>query len=358
MKTLYTYICAIFLMSFTLPVLAQNYSSNQVSQFADCLFKWTTTRKAEYRFEAEDLCNGAKKPIVCDEFSHILSKKDNPNAETQESYELETYLNNIEKQVNKGKITISYSGIAKVSQNDIIFNSRASKKDLQKIEFYSCKIKVSGNIQHESNELFYVYDRKIAKIGNYEKKGGKVVVDFDDFINDFETIGFSYNFGMHFPVGASFNYSPEDIPFMISLDIGINLDNDKYIIDKVQMKDIMNYERNKKILNPKFFLTVSPQFHLKYFAIGCGVGFLWMDGSKETASYKYSNANGSFVSSGHSSVTNDAYKIKPMIRPIVKGFIPLRSDELYLSVNVGYDLVFGYKDKNGINVGIGLQWEM
>ena len=45
------------------------------------------------------------------------------------------------------------------------------------------------------------------------------------------------------------------------------------------------------------------------------------------------------------------------LRPVAKAFIPLSSDELFLSVSVGYDLVFGYKEKNGINFGLGVHWE-
>lgn len=348
-----------------MPVMAQNYSTGQVLQFANCLSKWTSTRRPEYRFEAEELCNGSKKAIVCDEFSHILTKKDNPNAPLQKSYELETYLNNIGKQVTNGTINITYTDIKRIAKDEIVLESNISEKDLRQTEFYSCKILVTGDIQHESSELFYVYKNKIAKIGTYEKKQGKVVIDFDDFINDYETIGFSYNYGKNFPIGGSFNYSLEEVPFMISVDFGINLDGDKYIIDKVEMKDIMNYNRTKKRLDPRFFLTVTPQFYIKYFAIGCGAGFLWLDGTEETANYTYtsssssgSNASVSVISSGGGQTSITSYMLKPMIRPVAKGFIPLRSDELYLSISVGYDLVFGYKEKNGFNFGLGLQWEL
>ncbi len=361
---LYFYVA--FLSFAVIPAIAQDYSSNQVSQFANCLSKWTATHRAEYRFEAEDLCNGSKKAIVNDEFSHILRRKTNPNAPLQKSYELQTYLNNIEKQVNQGNINITYRDIKNVAKNEITFESKISEKDLKLTEFYTCKIRVTGTIQHESNELFYVYKNKIAKIGTYEKRQGKVVVDFDDFLNDYETIGFSYNYGKNFPIGGSLNYSLEAIPFMISVDFGINLDDDKYIVDEVKMEDIMNYERTKKELDPKFYLTVTPQFYLKYFAVGCGIGILWMDGTESSASYAYTsnsfsgeNISSSTSSSiGQISTSNSSMMIKPMIRPVAKGFIPLNSDGLYLSMNISYDFIFGYKDKNGFSFGIGLQWEL
>lgn len=365
MKQLLTFLCFSILSIVTIPVIAQEYSAGQVSQFANCLSKWTSTHREEYRFEAEDLCNGPKKPIVNDELSHILTKKANPQAPLQKNYELDTYLNNIGSLLKNGAINIAYTNITKVSKDEIIFETKISEKDLNMTELYSCNIQVTGDILHNSKELFYVYKHKITKIGKYEKRGGKVVVDFDDFINDYETIGFTYNYGENFPVGGSFNYSLEDAPFMFSVDFGVNFDNDKYITDKVEMKDIMNYKRKRKEMDPKFFVTVTPQFYLKYFAIGCGVGALCMYGNVEEAEYSYTSntisssniTSTSSTSYGGSSDNNDLL-FKPMIRPVAKGFIPLRSDELYLSISVGYDLVFGYTDKNGINFGLGLQWEL
>lgn len=354
MKKFIKYLYAIILSIITIPAVAQDYSVGPVLQFANSISKWTSTHRDEFRFEAEDLCNGSKKAIVNDDFSHILTKRNNPNAPLQKSYELETYLNNIGNQVSKGTINITYTNISEVSKKDIVFESKISDKDLGLTELYSCKIKVTGDIQHESNELFYVYKNKIAKIGKYEKKNGKVVVKFDDFINDYETIGISYNYGKYFPVGISVNYSPENIPFMISVDVGVNFDKDKYVIDRVEMKDIMNFNRTKKVYDPQFFLTVTPQLYLKYFAIGCGAGIMMMDGTEETANYEYASSS----LSGNAIETGSGILVKPMIRPVIKGFIPLNDDDLFLSVSVGYDYVFGYKEKNGINFGVGIQLEL
>ena len=119
MKRLQTIFCTILLATIGTHLSAQEYAMTQVSQFANYLSKWSSTQRAEYRFQAEELCNGTKKAIVSDEFSHIINKKDNPNAPVQKSYELETYLNNIGKQVNKGTINISYSNIKKVAKKDL-----------------------------------------------------------------------------------------------------------------------------------------------------------------------------------------------------------------------------------------------
>lgn len=360
MKRIKTLCCIIMMATICTHLSAQEYAMTQMTQFANYLSKWTSTQRYEYRFKAEELCNGIKKAIVSDEFSHIINKREYPNAPRQKNYELETYLNNIGKLVNKGVINIAYSNIKKVSKNDIVINSKISEKDLLLTEFYGDKIQVTGAIQHEAYELFYIYKDKIAKIDVYEKSRGKVVVEFDDFLNDYEGIGFSYNYGKNFPIGGSFNYSFADTPFMLSVDFGVNLDGDKYIIDKVEMKDIVNYNRSKKILDPRFFLTITPQFYMKYFALGCGVGLLWMDGTEETAYYSSTTNTGSTsitVSGGNTTEGTSALLFKPMIRPVAKAFIPLNSEDFFLSVSVGYDFIFGYKDKNGINFGLGFHWE-
>ena len=89
-----------------------------------------------------------------------------------------------------------------------------------------------------------------------------------------------------------------------------------------------------------------------------------MDGTEETANYAYTSSTTSSGSvsvtvsgSGSQSVADNYIMLKPMIRPVAKGFIPL-SDEFWISLSVGYDLIFGYKEKNGLSFGLGIQWEL
>ena len=91
MKRLKTMFCTILFATIGTHASAQEYAMSQVTEFADCLSKWTSTQRTEYRFQAEDLCNGAKKAIVSDEFSHIINKKDKPNDPHTKSYENERY---------------------------------------------------------------------------------------------------------------------------------------------------------------------------------------------------------------------------------------------------------------------------
>lgn len=119
----------------------------------------------------------------------------------------------------------------------------------------------------------------------------------------------------------------------------------------------MNYKRTRKILDPKFYVTATPSLYFRYVSVGCGVGVLYMSGKEEKSSSSYSSSlSGGISSSGYSSTTQECTKLNFMLRPVIKGFIPVSEDYLDIVVNIGYDYVFGYKEKNGLNFGIGVQF--
>lgn len=331
-----------------------NWNMNCVEQFTGRVSSWLETNDIEYRISAESTCSGKISTRVTDDLVEYLAIRNNQIG-IDGSYTLDSYLNSLAKEMLSNTVYVKYS-------RPVFVNPSLIDKPNNKVDHYVCDVSlmIGSSINKSVKSLFYVVDGKISKIGKYLiTENNKVSVDYSDFINDYETIGFSYSYGKHFPVGGSFNYSLEEIPFMLSVDFGVNLDGDKYVIDKVTITNIMNYEREKRTLDPKFFLTVTPQLYLKYFAIGCGVGFMYMDGTVETASRENTPSSGNesvSVSTGGSTSSTDLM-FKPMIRPVVKGFIPL-TDEFYLSLSAGYDMVFGYKDKNGFNVGLGFQWEL
>lgn len=345
-----------------------------VQRFGNNLKYWCSSKKIMYRLEAQRLCT--EECRVNNEIIQDFVKNSGLNPTKLDSYVIPNYLNAFETALGKGDVIINIHNVRIIPLSEQersygISNTKQIRKYADECTAVSCDFSVSGALNYYIKELYYIRKGKIIRIKPREEvidqRTGqtKIKVDYSDlFINNYETMGFSFNYGQHFPIGVSFNYSLEEVPFMLSVDLGINLDEDKYIIDKVNMKDIMNYERTKKVLDSKFFLTVTPQVYFKYLAIGCGIGFLYMDGTEETTNYSTTsnltsnteNSNSTIVASGGSS-SMSATVLKPMIRPIIKGFIPL-SDEFYLSVSAGYDLIFGYKENNGFNFGIGIQWEL
>ena len=138
--------------------------------------------------------------------------------------------------------------------------------------------------------------------------------------------------------------------FMASIDLGFNLDNKKYSTTYNDYIDQNNYSIKTEILDPQYFMSITPHFYLKYFAIGCGIGYFELDKETEIDT-KTGNGTSSSISGSSSSELTGYF----MIRPSIKGFIPI-NDNLSLSLNAGYDYAFSFKECNGFNFGLGLQW--
>jgi len=330
---------------------AQSAAESVVRSFGDNMLSWTQTGYLIYHKNLIRLSNGEKKVRVYDELSSYLFNKYNYD----EANELDSYLNCLEKEMSAG-ITVRYSNFRKVS------NDALTVYDANGLEFIACDINVTGTINRTFKDLFYIRKGKISKIDKYEtvedKETGKrkVRVDLSDLAYDnYETIGLTYNYSKHFPIGGSIYYAWESVPILLSFDFGYSNENTEYIIDKVDMTDIMNYKRVKKTLDPKYYMTITPHAYFKYFAVGCGFGALIMEGKEETAEYHYTSSSNGSGSIGNGWETNCSVS-KFMIRPTVKGFIPLDDDDIWsIVVSAGYDCVFGYKDKNGFNVGLGVK---
>lgn len=345
-------ILTIVLLSVVLPAKVKASSEDIVRNFGENMQSWAQTGSLKYHKTLKRLCTGKIKVWVYNDFSSYLFKKyDYPEG----SKDLESYLNCLEKEISSG-INIRFSDFKKVPSYEL------SVDNTNGYEFIACDITVSGSINHNSKDLFYVYNGKIAKIDKYEEEQyengkKKVHVDFSNMAMDdyCETWGLTYNYSKHFPIGGSILYAPESWPVLFSIDFGYNSEKTNYIIDKVEMEDIMNYKRTKKTLDPKYYITLTPHAYFKYFAIGCGFGFLAMTGTEENTVYHYSDLGN--VSIGGGSTTEiDCEEFKFMIRPTVKGFIPLDDDDMWsVVVSAGYDWIFGYKDKNGFNAGVGIK---
>lgn len=332
-----------FIMQLALVAKGQSKAENVVREFGENMQSWILTGSPAFYKNLFQLCNGEKNVRVYDELCTVLFNKHNYPAS---SNELPSYLNCIEKEMANG-ISIKYSNFSPVSPEEV------SITNLKDLEFVSCDITVSGSFYHHSKDLFYIRKGKISKIDKCEEVRSndgkkKIKVDLSDIDFDEETFGITYNYSKHFPIGASLNYA---IPWwLFGVDFGMTLNADDYIIDNVEMTDIMNFRRTKTTVKPRFFMTGTVALNLKYVAIGCGVGFLYFSGNREESIYTESSSTGT-----GQSIPNNESKFKPILRPTIKGFVPF-NDDWALSLNVDYNYVFDYKDLNGISFGIGMQY--
>ncbi|MDO4310896.1 MAG: hypothetical protein Q4C43_09310 [Prevotella sp.] len=366
----------IILLAGCADVFAMTSSERIVQRFGNNMAQWCSTKSIDYRMAALKDCHNkdGKKKNECMVMDYLMDVEAQKSSLSNNHYVIQDYLLVFQNALRSGNTSFRMYNIEEIPYGSIEIENYSSRKksSAKTLTYVSCDIDVSGALNYKLKNLFIISDEgKIWKIESHkevinQRTGEKrTLVNIDELVEDNETMGFSYNYGQHFPVGGSFNYSLAKIPLMLSFDFGINLDGDKYVLDKVEMTDIMHFDRTKKVRDPKFFLTVTPQLYFRYFAIGCGVGFLYMDGTKYDMSKDIDISDFSsegFVSSSEH-VSAEAGEeancplLKPMIRPVAKGFIPL-NDEMYMSVSVGYDLIFGYKEKNGLNFGLGLQWEL
>jgi len=336
-----------------------------VQSFGENMEKWCSTQDINYQNKIKTICHTDDIRFQDDVATYFIREKNLGGYDCK----IETYFNGFERAFNKGQVSYYLFNAEAVSnENIILVNTRKNKNKelIKKCAFVKCNIKINGVINFNIQDLFYIYDDKIINIKPYEeildRRTGekKVKIDLSDIDFSDESIGFSYNYGMHFPVGVSVNYA---IPwFMVSLDFGWTNERKEVNITKIEMTDIMNYNITEKKLTPQFYLTATPLLNLKYVAIGCGIGYLFMK-SEETTNYYYASStpdqNGEYTNYSSSSSCNDlsSTECKFMVRPLIKGFIPL-GESWSLGLSVGYDYVFKYKKTNGFNFGIGLQYSL
>lgn len=217
------------------------------------------------------------------------------------------------------------------------------------------------------------YSKVIEKL----RKSENYVPSIAEQLFDKSLIGGTYNYSKDFPIGLSLfgSYGM----FMGSLDIGLDFSSKEH--KETDFVDEKNYTERTWKDNTSMFITFTPSFFYKYFAIGCGVGVM-SHGAKDIKETKhwYSETPGSGSTTtvdehGNISTTTDLGTVNSgsststsnldeswdlMIRPNLKGFIPItkstryRDNQWFITISAGYDYCFKYKEKNGFNVGIGV----
>ncbi len=327
-----------------------------VQQFGRNLSSWASGQNAYSALEAlERVCSQNPAILIGDEIMSSLAHKNGLAA--SESYKWDNYLTCMQKEVDKG-ITIAVSKVEAVPYNLIPDKYKNDKS----LHFVSGNIRIAGASNFDVNDLFVLKNGKIVKIQNYQvyvdKKGRRRIhVDLSDLGIDEDTEGWglAYNYGKAFPIGVSVSYTKWK--FMISGEFGWNTDKDLYTTQKVEFNNVCDYKITKGEYDLKYYLTATPAFYMKYFAIGWGFGVASLSGEEVTRQHKVEvSDDGSMVSiSTGATSSSSTDKTKFMMRPTVRGYIPC-SDNFFISLSVNYDWIMGYKEKSGISFGVGVQF--
>lgn len=345
-------ILLIILIVFEWTFFASAQDTYVVQQFGNSLSNWASNRNDFYAMEnIERLCSKKPSIRISDPIMSAMAVK--YNVPRSQSYTLDDYIRCLQHEVDAG-VSISFSDINQVPEN-------LKPSNYPGVNFVSCNIKISGASTLNENDVFAIKDGKIVKIEEFvivrDKKGRqKLRIDLSGLGLDEDTEGWgiSYNYGKSFPVGASIAYTKWN--FMISMDFGVNFDKDLYTTQKVDFTNIVDYKITKGEYDLKYFITATPAFYMKYFAVGWGFGYASFDGSESSQENKLEiRPDGTTIQTTGTSSTSGGGKYKFMMRPTVKGYIPC-NDNFFISLSVNYDWIWGYKVKSGISFGVGIHF--
>ena len=167
------------------------------------------------------------------------------------------------------------------------------------------------------------------------------------------TFSGTLNYDQSFPIGISAVGSYKIL--MLGLDVGFSLGSKKKIIKNMEMTDILNYKCES--YSPKAFLTLSPALFFRYISIGCGFGYVILGGDKTESQYNTTSSTSGSSSSQGSNTSENAEKINFILRPQLKGYIPV-SEDMKLVIGGGYDFIPGYKNLQGFNISAGVQFDL
>ena len=358
-KTILSILC--FLCS--LAGFGQSSGEGVVRQFGNNLRDWCSTKDTDYRDRAHKQCTDA-----CRVKNKIMEDFAASSGFSLKDYVVPNYLNAFEDALDKGAVSVSIGSVRTISNVEQSYGgsfrssfAKEAEKRSQNIVTVACELTVTGAMNYHIKDLYYIKKGKIVKITPYEEvvdqKTGKkkVLVDFSD-LEDTSMLGFSINHDQHFQTGASMIVQLGWL--MMSLDFGINLDSNKYLVEKMDFTDIMNYRYTQYEYDPKWFFTGTFGVYLKYISLGCGVGFASLGGQQNISERKAiitdSGDYGGYQGGSYSQDNHPTTLF--MLRPQIRGHIPI-SSSFSMSIGVGYDFIPKMKALNGYNASIGFHFE-
>lgn len=180
---------------------------------------------------------------------------------------------------------------------------------------------------------------------------------WDNFVDAFtpkdRTWGIGYGYSQSFPLTLAGNFTISC--FSAALEVGVNMDREKYMSQQ---------------LNPLFCLSVAPGLYFKYFSVNCGVGCLFSNvrqtssvtetvGENSSMTFEGDDISGSIIVDSNAHIKYDLFfsdwKCHFILSPSITGYIPICSEDYYITLNVGYNYIPKFRDLNGWLIGVGFQ---
>lgn len=121
----------------------------------------------------------------------------------------------------------------------------------------------------------------------------------------------------------------------VGSEFGVNLDRKKY---------------SESQFNPFVYGMISPGVCCRFLSVNCGIGL--MCGKIEKTTTHLGSMNGIDFST---EIVMEEFRFPLIIKPSITGLIPISEEELYLTINAGYNHVPKFDALNGWAFGIGIQ---
>jgi len=148
------------LLVFFVTLEAQAQALAIAKEFGNNLRKFALTDSIEYRDKVENLFNSNKGARIADELVFVLvSHSVYPH---HNSYELDTYLNLIEKD----SLDIEFSDFIEI-ENSLIESDTKTNEQKSRAEYVSCRLKVRGTVSLDTRDLIIIRNGRITKIDKY-----------------------------------------------------------------------------------------------------------------------------------------------------------------------------------------------
>ncbi len=336
----------VFISLFCVKMSAQGLKTAR--EFGEYMRQWIITEDDDFEKKIANICDGKSNgekisTRIADAVSQALAPRH--NYPQKSSYELNSYLNWIENEIDRGGFSCDFSDYEIVDRNRIEGTTTQETKYAREEdkEYVSCRVKVKGNgaLSLDVYDLICMRDGKITLISKFEKVGNKVKVDFSDLVDE-HSLEVSYGYSSRFPmnIGISTNFSY----FNIGVEYGMNFSD-----EQIDFKKHTNYATSSLERGKYWYLMATPGVYLRYASVDCGLGNVF-------AKYNYNYE--SVYTSSTTSEKKNYFIMKPKVTfhiPIPFGVSP-REEVLYISPHVGYQYVPKCSALNCWEVGIGVRF--